>query len=127
MIRDPRNARLTLYNPDGSPSDHWSFGSGLFTSRAMVLDTADHVYLKVMAGRPEPGKPWPIVMVHLDAEGELVDTIPQPSIAGDPESSGGGLRTIQGLGLEPSRVPGGGCERRVLLRDQAAGSARHPG
>jgi hypothetical protein len=89
MIRDPRNARLTLYNPDGSPSDHWSFGSGLFTARAMVLDTADHVYLKVMAGRPEPNKPWPIVMVHLDENGELVDTIPQPPIAGDPESSGG--------------------------------------
>jgi hypothetical protein len=105
MIRDPRNARLTLYDPDGTPSDHWTFGSALFTSGAMVMDTADHAYLKVMAGSPEPNKPWPIVLVHLDETGQLIDTIPQPVIAGDPESSGGSFSPSKVWGWSPLGYP----------------------
>jgi hypothetical protein len=87
VMRDPRNARLNVYHPDGAPSEHWPVGSGLFTSNALTLDTADHMYLKVLLGEIERDKPWPIGLLHLNARGELVDSIPPPTLAGEPKES----------------------------------------
>ena len=60
LMRDPRNARINVYDPDGSPADHWPVASGLFTGQAMTVDTADHVYLKILSEWPEQNKPWKI-------------------------------------------------------------------
>jgi len=90
LMRDPRNARINVYEPDGTPADHWPVASGLFTSQAMMIDMADHVYLKILTERPERNRPWKIGLLHLDADGQLLDTIPDPPIAGAPESGGGG-------------------------------------
>lgn len=84
VLRDPRNARLTIYEPDGTPSDHIPVASGLFTGNALVLDTADHMYLAVLTGETERNRPWPIGYLHLDDTGAIVDTIRPPSIAGEP-------------------------------------------
>lgn len=92
VLRDPRNARLTLYAPDGTPSAHWPVASGLFTANAMVLDTADHAYLRILLAPPERNKPWRIGLLHLDDQGRLVDTIPDPEIAGAPTDAGGTFR-----------------------------------
>jgi sugar lactone lactonase YvrE len=89
LMRDPRNARINVYEPDGTPADHWPVASGLFAPEAMTLDTADHVYLKILTERPQPNKPWKIALQHLDPDGQLLDTIPDPPIAGEPESGGG--------------------------------------
>ncbi|MDX1394251.1 MAG: 6-bladed beta-propeller [Gemmatimonadota bacterium] len=90
VLRDARNGRVNVYEPDGSYADEWPLASGLFTRQATVVDTADHVFLKIMTGRPEEGRPWPIGMLHLDPDGEIVDTIPPPSIAGEPTSGANG-------------------------------------
>lgn len=66
VMRDPRNARLNLYEPDGSPLSPVLVTSGLFTQQATTLDTADHLYLRIMTGPPERNKPWPIALLHLD-------------------------------------------------------------
>lgn len=89
VMRDPRNGRLNLYEPDGTPSDAIPVASGLFTSRAMVLDTADHVYLKILLERPERNRPWKIGLLHLDPEGEILDTVPPPPFPGEPTTAGG--------------------------------------
>lgn len=92
VLRDPRNGRLTVYEPDGTPAMHWPVSSGLFTANAMVLDTADHAYLKILLSPPERNKPWRIGLLHLDDQGQLVDTIGDPVIAGAPEGTGGTFR-----------------------------------
>ncbi|MCZ6535796.1 MAG: NHL repeat-containing protein, partial [Chloroflexi bacterium] len=51
VMRDPRNGRLNVYAPDGTPTDHWPVASGLFRANAMVLDHRDHMYLKILLGR----------------------------------------------------------------------------
>lgn len=101
VMRDPRNGRLNVYEPDGTPSDHWPVASGLFTSNAMVLDSRDHIYLKILLGRPERNKPWPIGLLHYDATGELVDTIPPPAIAGEPTDAGGTFLPSKVWALSP--------------------------
>ena len=88
IMRDPRNRRLNVYNPDGSFSEDWPINSGLFTRNSTFIDRNDHLYLKILEGRPERNKPWPISLLHLDANATIIDTIPPPSIDNDPESSG---------------------------------------
>lgn len=90
VMRDGRNGRLNVYAPDGSYSDSWPVASGLFTSRAMTIDTLDHIYLKILTGRPEENKPWPVGLLHLGPEGAIIDTIPPPSIAGEPDGAPNG-------------------------------------
>lgn len=95
VMRDPRNGRLNVYDPDGSPLDPIPVASGLFTSRAMVLDTADHVYLKVLLERPEPNRPWKIGLLHLDPSGQVLDTIPPPAFPGEPTTGSGAFNAAK--------------------------------
>ncbi len=104
VMRDPRNGRLNVYAPDGTPSAHWPVASGLFAADAMVLDDSDHVFLKVLLGEPERNKPWPIGMLHYDASGALVDTVPPPSITGEPTDAGGTFLPSKIWALSPQRV-----------------------
>lgn len=89
LMHDPRNRRVNIYGSDGAPVDHWPIASGLFTSDATVVDTAGHVYLKILLSHPEANKPWPIGLLHLSPAGEVVDTIPPPVVAGDPQIADG--------------------------------------
>ena len=84
VMRDPRNMRLNVYNPDGSPSDSWRVESGLFTGQATSLDSSDHMYLKILTGRTEPNQPWPVALLHMDDHGQIVDTIFPPTLTNEP-------------------------------------------
>lgn len=86
VLRDARSARLNLYNPDGSHHASWPGDNPLFTARAMTRDTADHLYLKVLTGPIVQGEDWPIGLLHLDAEGQVVDTLTPPTLPGRPHS-----------------------------------------
>lgn len=89
LMRDPRNMRLNVYNPDGTYSDSWRIQSGLYTFNATVVDTADHMYLKILTDNPEPNMPLPVALLHLNAEGEIVDTLEPPILANEPTEPGG--------------------------------------
>jgi hypothetical protein len=91
VMRDPRNARLNIYAPDGAPLPPVLVTSGLFTNQATTLDTTDHLYLRIMTGRPERNKPWPIALLHLDDQGRIVDTLVPPVVSDEPLESGGTL------------------------------------
>ena len=108
IVRDPRNARLSLYSSDGNPQESWIVSSGLYASQAMALDDSDHIYLKILSGPIEPNRPWSMAVLHLDASGELVDTISPPQMDGEP-STGGGLfsaEKVWGISRRGSMVAG---------------------
>ncbi len=90
-IRDARNGRVTLYDPDGSFSDQWLVASGLFTSQAMFVDRHDHTYLKILQEQPRQGENWKIGLLHYDPDGNLVDTVPDPWVPDPPPANGGSL------------------------------------
>jgi len=89
VMRDPRNMRLNVYDTDGSSSESWRVESGLFAPQATILDDADHMYLKILTGRPQPTEPWPIALLHMDHLGQIVDTIVPPTLPGEPDHPGG--------------------------------------
>lgn len=86
MLRDMRNGRIDIYDPDGTPADQLRNPSGLFTGQSMTVDTAGDIYIKAPLVRLTPGKPLPhplpVGLLHLDAHGTLVDTIRPPAPGG---------------------------------------------
>lgn len=105
IAHDARNSRINLYDSDGTPSEHWRIVSSLFIDHSLLVDSLDHMYVKILAVQPQPGKPmrwpWPIGLLHLDQHGQVVDTMQPPSIVGEPESSGGTLTPEKVWALHP--------------------------
>lgn len=83
VLRDPGNARFTLYRPDGSYDSEWLGRGGFFTSDPVVVDTAGYVYSSVMRQTrdgedPWPGGAWVIEQVKITSNGSPVDTLSIP-------------------------------------------------
>lgn len=95
VMRDPRNGRLNIYNPDGSYSDSWPVNSGLFTRNSTLIDNKDHLYLRIMSGPVEPNKAWPIALLHLDENAAVVDTIMPPTIANEPTNAAWNFQPVK--------------------------------
>jgi hypothetical protein len=89
LLQDPRNGRFTVYDGSGAAVDHWPLASGLFTSRAMYVDTAGHIYARILTGPIERDAPWPIGLLRHSPSGEILDTIPSPPFSGEPTGEGG--------------------------------------
>ena len=89
ILRDHRNARFNLYNPDGTVSDSWFFGSGTMGNRMLFTDQGDHTYLKVNVGALGAGELPEHGYAHFDDHGELVDTLRTPPWDNPPPGSVG--------------------------------------
>ncbi len=79
LLREPRNRRVNVYAPDGSPLESWHVDSGLFTSRATRLDANDNLYLKAIIGEIERNEAWPVGLFVYSPEGVLTDSIAPPA------------------------------------------------
>lgn len=71
-LRDPANARINVYSPEGEPLESWRIGGGMFVSRGLVVDAAGNVYTQVFG-------PGLVGMARFSPDGEPVDTIPAPT------------------------------------------------
>lgn len=83
VLRDPGNARFTLYRPDGGHDSEWLGRGGFSTSDPMVVDTAGYVYSSVIRQTvdgedPWPGALWIVQQVKMTADGTPVDTLSVP-------------------------------------------------
>lgn len=83
LLRDPGNARFTIYHPDGSLSEEWLGRGGFFTSTPPFADTAGYVYNPVIEDWPEGRRPpsgdlWRWRMVRYAMDGTPVDTLDIP-------------------------------------------------
>jgi len=84
VMRDQENGRFNVYNPDGSYAATWVLPTNLYIRPAMTVDATDHIFLKALIGRRRSGEPWPIGLLQVDNRGRLVDTIPPPTMDGEP-------------------------------------------
>lgn len=111
LAYDGGNNRINVYGSDGSPAAHWQVSSGLFADRALLVDSLDHVYVKIVTTRwdrkdvdPEEAFewPWPIGLLHLDTLGSVVDTILPPTLPDEPGGPTGPLSPVKVFSVHPS-------------------------
>ncbi len=83
VLRDPGNARYTVYKPDGSYDSEWLGRGGFQTSAPLAVDDAGHAYAIVIR-EPGPGEqPWPTQLwitnlVRMSPNGTPLDTFAIP-------------------------------------------------
>ena len=77
VVRDPGNARMNVYDTDGTSLDSWPIPGGFFTSSPIFVDNAGHVYTDIIAERSEDGA-FRTGLLRLDSTGVEVDTLRRP-------------------------------------------------
>ncbi len=84
VLPDVGNARLSLYEPDGTSAEHWPVLGGIFPRAEVVVDTADHTYVPILSVKMPSTEPMEVGYLHLDPEGNTVDTLHIPSLPDEP-------------------------------------------
>ena len=84
VLPDVGSARLSLYEPDGTVAAHWPVQGGIFPRADVVVDTADHTYVPILSVKMPATEPMEVGYLHLDPEGNIVDTLHIPSLADEP-------------------------------------------
>lgn len=89
VLQDMRNHRINVYSAEGESLDSWP-ASGLHTSQALTIRTDGHLFVKALAVAFIPGvripPPWPVGLMHLSPNGEVIDTVPPPTLSDDSEA-----------------------------------------
>jgi hypothetical protein len=114
VLRDPGNARFTLWQPDGTFDTTWVGRGGFFTSTPLFVDTAGYIYPMVFSNPPKGSGPtsgtlWITRLVRMRPDGTAVDTIgpPQydfvtPSIIAERKTDSGTNRSQNTVPFAPS-------------------------
>lgn len=68
LLRDPGNARINVYSPEGEALDSWRMPGSIWVSSRLLADSAGNVYTYWRGAG----------MVRLNARGEPVDTLEEP-------------------------------------------------
>jgi hypothetical protein len=84
VVPDVGNARLSLFEPDGTLAAHWPVRGGFFSRRDVVVDTADHTYVPILSEVMPSNEPMKVGYLHLDPEGVAVDTMHIPTLPNEP-------------------------------------------
>lgn len=115
VVRDPGNARLQVYRPDGSPVAEWLLRSTLHTSAPLWADEHDNVYVEFLRGAGTPGTEWQMGIIRYGPDGAIRDTLQPPQTGYHPPfvvaHAGEGSSQSYGVPFTPSEQwtihPGG--------------------
>jgi hypothetical protein len=86
VLADLGNARLNLYEPDGTLAANRPVQGGIFSRQGIAVDTAAHTYVSIVTEAILPTEALEVGYLHLDPDGNALDTIPVPTLPGEPEA-----------------------------------------
>lgn len=78
VIRDPGNARISVFAPDGRFLEAWPIRGGFSTSRPLFTDRTDQVYHTVLLDPEADMREWRNGLLRFDPSGRELDTLPAP-------------------------------------------------
>jgi len=78
VLRDPGNARLTVYDMEGEQIGNWLVNGSFSTSDQMPWDHDGHVYTRALKDTSVPVSEWVSVLVRYDSTGAVVDSLDIP-------------------------------------------------
>jgi hypothetical protein len=84
LLRDPANARIQVYSPQGEDLDTWRIRGGFNTSRRMIVDTLDRAYTIILLDPEADVMDWEIGLVQVLPDGSMGDTLREPDTGYEP-------------------------------------------
>jgi len=79
IVRDPGNARVSIFDSDGEYAEQLWYPGGFNTSRRMYTDTAGFVYSMVLLNYGTAPWDWIMGLARIDPAAGIVDTVPAPT------------------------------------------------
>ncbi len=115
VVRDPGNARLQVYGPDGAPAGAWRGRGGFFTSAPLWRDRDDNVYTQVLLNQGAAPGDWHMGLVRLADDGTPGDTLRPPDVGFEAPSIE--AHSPDGRGISRNSVPFSPSERYAVHPD----------
>jgi hypothetical protein len=84
LLRDPGNARIQVYSPEGEDLDTWRIRGGFNTSRRMIVDQHDRVHSIVLLDPEASVRDWEMGLVQILPDGTPGDTLVEPDTGYEP-------------------------------------------
>jgi len=110
LLRDPANARIQVFSPEGEALDEWRIRGGFNTSNRMIVDTLDRAYTLILLDVEADVRDWKSGLVQILPDGTPGDTL-EPPETGFEESriearftdpDGGNSVTVSNVPFTPS-------------------------
>ncbi len=110
LLRDPANARIQVFSPEGEPLDEWRIRGGFNTSSRMVVDSLDRTYTFILLDVEADVRDWRSGLVQIFPDGTPGDTLEVPDtgyegprIEARRETGDGGMSvSVNGVPFSPS-------------------------
>ena len=84
LLRDPANARIQVYSPEGEDLDTWRIRGGFNTSQRMIVDPLDRAYTIILLDTEADIRDWEIGLVQMLPDGTPGDTLRRPDTGYEP-------------------------------------------
>ena len=117
LLRDPANARIQVYSPEGESLDTWRIRGNFNTSSRMAVDTLDRAYQIVLLDPEADVRDWEVGLVQILPDGTPGDTLREPDTGYEPPRIEARQETEDGgINASVSGVPFSPDEEAVLTR-----------
>jgi len=103
LLRDPGNARISVFSPDGEYIEGWRILGGIHTSRPLYVDAASNCYTILFLNPADDFGEWRFGLLRLGPDGSPADTLPAP--VWDYEPAELVATTADGEGMSMNEVP----------------------
>jgi hypothetical protein len=80
VLRDPSNARIQVYSPEGDALDTWRIRGGFNTSRRMIVDPDDRSHALILLDPDASVLDWEMGLVQIHPDGTPGDTLRIPDL-----------------------------------------------
>lgn len=122
LVRDPGNARITVFGPDGDHETEWRIRGSRFTSTPLYVDRAGNVYVFLFEFTDEGAR---FSFVRYAPDGQPGDTLPYPEAERGPRltaefnDDGGTSRSTTSVPFWPEPVATLSLDGRFVIGDPA--------
>jgi len=113
LVRDPGNARITVFGPEGEYETEWRIRGSSYTSTPLYIDRDENAYVQLFEFTDEGPQFW---FVRYSRDGVPGDTIPVPRVDPAPQLIAE-HRTEDGTNRSSTSVPFWPGRAAVLSRD----------
>ncbi len=117
LVRDPGNARIQVFGPDGKALETWPIRGGFNTGSPLYRDRDDHVYTQILVDPKADLNDWVIGLVDIAPDGTPGDTLIPPKSGYEAPYIEARMTTEDGQNVSRNSVPFSPGEQTTLHPD----------